>query len=192
MNVYALDENPAFAARYHCDQHISKMLLEAAQVLSGVVHERAKREVHTISSYLDESHGRKQRVWTWHGVRIYGPASSPWVDWAMEQQANTEWLIRLAHELNEETLSRFGHPAYAVNEVVRNITVRLEFLQLPRANRSTFPMVLPARIAALGLSPVQSYRLHYASTKRAIAKWRNTPPPPWWVDAMNHADTLNV
>ncbi len=96
--------------------------------------------------------------------------------------------------LNEETLTRWGHQAYMVNGVVRNITTRLSFLQLtrPDVQISPFPLVLPPRIAALGLDAVQSYRLHYASTKRAVAKWAHTATPPWWVDATAHADTLNI
>jgi hypothetical protein len=32
MNIFALDNDPTTAARYLCDQHLGKMLLESAQL----------------------------------------------------------------------------------------------------------------------------------------------------------------
>lgn len=34
MNIFYLDKNPVMAAQYHCDQHVVKMILETAQMLS--------------------------------------------------------------------------------------------------------------------------------------------------------------
>lgn len=34
MNIFYLHESPAFAAEMHCDQHVRKMLIESAQLLS--------------------------------------------------------------------------------------------------------------------------------------------------------------
>lgn len=39
MNVFWLDEDPRLAARYHCDQNVNKLLLEAAQVLCTAARE---------------------------------------------------------------------------------------------------------------------------------------------------------
>lgn len=39
MNIFVLDTNPEIAASYHCDQHLHKMILESAQMLSTVIHE---------------------------------------------------------------------------------------------------------------------------------------------------------
>src|SRR6056297_1611059 len=39
VNVFWLDESPELAAGYHCDQHVNKMLLEAAQVLCTAARE---------------------------------------------------------------------------------------------------------------------------------------------------------
>jgi hypothetical protein len=38
MNIFALDESPMFAAQFHCDKHVVKMVLETAQILSTVHH----------------------------------------------------------------------------------------------------------------------------------------------------------
>ena len=33
MNIFVLDRDPEVAARYHCDKHVCKMILEAGQML---------------------------------------------------------------------------------------------------------------------------------------------------------------
>lgn len=33
MNIFRLDDNPSLAARYHCDKHVVKMILETTQLL---------------------------------------------------------------------------------------------------------------------------------------------------------------
>jgi len=38
MNIFVLDPNPILAASYHCDQHLHKMVLESAQLLSTAAH----------------------------------------------------------------------------------------------------------------------------------------------------------
>ena len=38
MNIFYLDKNPKLAAKYHCDKHIVKMIIEYAQILSTVHH----------------------------------------------------------------------------------------------------------------------------------------------------------
>jgi hypothetical protein len=37
MNIFILDEIPEKCARYHCDAHVIKMILESAQMLSTTV-----------------------------------------------------------------------------------------------------------------------------------------------------------
>ena len=39
MNIFYLDKDPQQAAKYHCDKHVVKMILESAQMLCTVVNE---------------------------------------------------------------------------------------------------------------------------------------------------------
>ena len=34
MNIFYLDHDPRIAAKYHCDKHVVKMILESAQMLA--------------------------------------------------------------------------------------------------------------------------------------------------------------
>lgn len=80
MNIFVLDEDPRRAAQYHCDKHVSKMLLEAAQILSTV------------------------------GKGPYKPTHKhhPCTRWAGESRANALWLRRLAYHLNTEWQNRYN------------------------------------------------------------------------------------
>ena len=33
MNIFVLDRDPELAAKYHCDKHVVKMVLESAQMM---------------------------------------------------------------------------------------------------------------------------------------------------------------
>lgn len=81
MNIFILDKNPLRAARYHCDIHVSKMILESAQMLSTVL-DGPYRPTH---------------------------ANHPCTKWIGHSRANAGWLIDLARELNREWRARYGH-----------------------------------------------------------------------------------
>ena len=34
MNIFFIDRDPVLAARYHCDKHVPKMIVEYAQLMS--------------------------------------------------------------------------------------------------------------------------------------------------------------
>jgi hypothetical protein len=38
MNIFVLDRNVRKCAQYHCDQHVSKMILESAQIMCTALH----------------------------------------------------------------------------------------------------------------------------------------------------------
>ena len=55
MNVFACHSNPAVAATWLADQHVVKMALESAQILSTVLHLRGVRSSHLYAP-THESH----------------------------------------------------------------------------------------------------------------------------------------
>ena len=42
MNIFILDTNPTTAARMHCDKHVPKMCVEAAQMLASALRLMSK------------------------------------------------------------------------------------------------------------------------------------------------------
>lgn len=80
MNIFVLDLVPSYAARYHCDKHVVKMCLEAAQMLSTVAG----------TGYKPAYEQHPCTVWTRHRL------------------ANYQWLWRLCHALGVEYYHRYG------------------------------------------------------------------------------------
>lgn len=81
MNIFVLDENPELAARAHCDKHVSKMILESAQMLSTV-----------FGGPYKPTH-----------------KNHPCTLWVGESRQNAEWLWLLADALNCEYQDRYNH-----------------------------------------------------------------------------------
>ena len=83
MNIFILDTNPEIAAAYHADKHLSKMVLESAQMLSTVL-DGPYRPTH---------------------------ANHPCTLWVGRSRANAEWLWHLADMLNLEYRGRYNKSA---------------------------------------------------------------------------------
>ena len=77
MNIFFLDPDPRLAAQYHCDKHVVKMVLETAQLLSGVVHlnNPADRRIPDLYSLTHANH--------------------PCAVWARAKLDNYAWLYQL-------------------------------------------------------------------------------------------------
>lgn len=83
MNTFVLDENPIIAAQMLCDEHIVKIPLEAAQLLSGVFSTALKRQnpfVSIINQNIEVSYKLTQK-------------NHPCFLWARQSKGNFYWLI---------------------------------------------------------------------------------------------------
>ena len=73
MNIFVLDLNIKKCARYHCDRHVVKMILESAQMLSSAL-----------------------RLNGWdHGYKVTHP-NHPCTIWTRASLSNWKWLRKLA------------------------------------------------------------------------------------------------
>lgn len=85
MNIFILSRDPIQAAAWHCDQHLGKMILESAQMLSTIVHE-------------------------WPSIPrtyYYKPihTNHPCTNWLRKSVANLDWLVQLCEALDAERLA---------------------------------------------------------------------------------------
>ena len=55
MNIFVLDDDIEKCARYHCDKHVVKMILESAQMLSTVSRENGGEIGYSF--HASSSHG---------------------------------------------------------------------------------------------------------------------------------------
>lgn len=86
MNIFYFDDHIETCARYHCDAHVIKMILESAQILCTVLH------MNHIQAPYRPTH-----------------KSHPCVVWANRSLSNWIWLKNLAEALNQEYRYRFHH-----------------------------------------------------------------------------------
>lgn len=132
VNVFMLDLDPVLAARYHCDKHVVKMILETAQLLSTAWHVldnawymplaedeaddpvtpwlvNVVRPAHTAATAPLKPEpvppGESSHShWELHGQRIYNKTHEhhPSAVWVRELGGNYRWLWRLGMALCAE------------------------------------------------------------------------------------------
>jgi len=98
MNIFALDPSPRISASYHCDQHLHKMILESAQMLSTAMHK-----------------------WYPHlAPHIYKPAyeKHPCTIWVGESKNNAVWVAKLMYYLNDIRVS-LGSESHSSMEIYK-------------------------------------------------------------------------
>jgi len=165
MNIFVLDTNPVLAARMHCDKHVPKMCVEAAQMMASALRRHGA---------TDEDMPLTKAGKPYKG----GYAHHPCTVWAGDSRANFKWLAVHANELCVEYQSRFGKihachlPILLMKEQVKRI---------PHAERigvrTPFAQAMPDEYRDDDV--VKAYRAYYHS--KTFAKWeKGTPAPDWW------------
>jgi Pyrimidine dimer DNA glycosylase len=158
MNIFVLDNSPRLAATMHCDKHVSKMILESAQMLCSVINER----------------GGTTPYRTTH-------KNHPCTIWARASQENFNWLTELSKELNKEYRKRYGKQINHKSWEIIKQTVRdnAEIIRsLPNIGPTPFAQAMPDEYK--DSDPVTAYRSYYKHAKRDIAEWRYSTTPWWW------------
>ena len=152
MNIFVLDTDITRCARYHCDQHVSKMILESAQMLCTALNEKG------METPYRSTHARH-----------------PCTLWVGESYDNFRWLCDLAAALNAEFRYRFerrdDHKSMAVVEKVS----AMEFASL---GLTPFAQAMPDQYKVAG-NAVAAYRNFYIGEKLGFAKWTKRKPPHW-------------
>jgi Pyrimidine dimer DNA glycosylase len=165
MNIFILDSNPTQAARFHCDKHVVKMILETAQLL-GNAHHHLDPKAEYLSQLYKPTH-------------INHPCSI----WVRKNKSNYSWTYELWSELLVEYEKRYLkiHAASRLDSYLFQIPLGMRF-----APRSEFAQALPKSLQSF--DPVKSYRDYYCIHKAKMAKWNNrTPVPNWFVDRSSEA-----
>ena len=157
VNIFVLDEKPSVAARYHCDKHVVKMILETAQMLSTVHHK----------------HG-------YDGEELYRPAfhRHPCTVWVGDSAANYSWTYQLLSSLCSEYTLRYNR-IHATARLLEPLSWMPE--ELPDEPITPFAQAMPEDVK--GPEAVAAYRNYYLKYKRRIAVWRFTEEPEWWCAA---------
>jgi len=165
MNLFILSLIQREIAVFMMDKHVSKILLEAVQMLCS-----AKR----ILEPEDEIN-----------ERIYKLAhkNHPVTIWCRKSRANFVWVLDLIEELHNEWRYRYGHSetknhkSYLVSLLLReNIPSHDKFEE---KELTPFALAMPEQYKMS--DPVESYRNYYMSEeKQKIASWKKKREKPFW------------
>ena len=162
MNIFVLDQDIERCARYHCDQHVSKMILESVQMLCTSLNKQGM-----------ETPYRSTHV------------SHPCVLWLSESRDNFDWLTELARALNREYRYRYRKEADHASVAVLN---RLPENPFPRRGLTPFAQAMPEDYKVPD-DAVQAYRNFYLGDKSVFARWTRRKEP-WWWDGLLATGTL--
>lgn len=161
MNIFALDQCPIRAARYHMDVHVIKMILESLQMIS------------TTANYFSYPYCGELLKPT--------HVNHPCNIWLRESFSNFRWLVELFEELLKEYTLRYGkHHVYESKLLVVEDCSRFLSTAMVDIGLTPFVMAMPDHVK-LG-DPVESYRNYYFLVKSNLhlAGWRKCRPMPRW------------
>ena len=161
MNIFVLDKNPEIAARMHCDKHIPKMCVEAAQMMASALrrHGATDEQMPLTKSGTPYKGGYKH-----HPCTIF----------AGDSRANFVWLAQHAYILCREYNKRFGknHACQWPIEHMQRM-----FHMIPEGRLTPFAQAMPDEYK--DNDAVKAYQAYYHS--KQFAKWeKGTPAPSWW------------
>lgn len=199
MNIFVLDWNPKKAARYHCDKHVVKMILESAQILCTARIELLKERItynqeiieHSLEcedcrEFLNEiefdENDENDILLDLINETPYKAAfqKHPCVLWAKESVANYFWLITLAEYLCLEFEKRFEkeHKSKKVIKYCRNKLNGIFFL-FEKRDLTIFRLAMPEDVKNES-DPIEAYRNYYRVYKSEIAEWNKGTNKPHW------------
>jgi len=143
MNIFVLDTHPKIAASMHCDQHLHKMILESAQMVSTALSRQMNGNIPGLYKPTHTSH--------------------PCTVWAARTVANLLWIIELASELDNirQSLSNCG--SHASMEVIKIAKDYLAGCYHGTSSYMHTPFVFagPAIISIRPGSTIDHYRQYY-------------------------------
>ena len=162
MNIFYLDHDPYVAAQMHCDQHVHKMLLETAQMLSTA--HRMGPVVSIAGLYMPTHTNHPSNQWVRHSAETYG------------------WTCELFRALCVEYRTRFGSVHMTERKLLKKLTSHRPPMQ--HTGWCEPPQCMPDQYKSD--DTVQAYRDFYIHDKSSFARWnRGVPAPQWFAAATN-------
>jgi hypothetical protein len=165
MNIFILSLLPKEIAEYMMDKHVSKILLEATQMLC------------TAKRVLDPDDPNNEYIYK------IAHKNHPVTIWCRTSKANFMWTLELIEELHKEWRYRYGHPdtkfhsSYLVAMYLKEHMPHEDRFQ--NSGLTPFALAMPDKYKTS--DPVESYRQYYMSEeKQKIATWKKLRGKPEW------------
>ena len=174
MNIFVLDENPTAAASMHCDKHVPKMCVEAAQMMASALRRHGA---------TDDMMPLTKAGTPYKGGHKHHPCTV----WAGDSRDNFQWLAQHACILFIEYERRFGKE-HACEQPIKTMCTMWDMI--PEGKLTPFALAMPDEFRP---EDIDGETVYHAYSKRAVgayrayyhmkwfAKWeKGTPAPDWW------------
>jgi hypothetical protein len=159
MNIFILHALAKRCARYHCDKHVIKMILESAQMLCTA---------HRVLDDTDEINGQVLYKLT--------HKNHPCTIWTRKTSENYKWLYTLFVCLCDEYKYRY-EKTHLTDTKFRNVLINVpENIEI--GELTEFALAMPDEYKVED-DPVQSYRNYYNNDKQHLFAWKSRPIPKW-------------
>ena len=169
MNLFVLSLCFRECAEWMFDKHVSKMILEAVQMLSTAKHLLDPFPVDSEEEKLIYKISHKN-----HPVSI-------WIRTSLE---NYLWTLDMVSAMHDEWKYRYNHSetkmhaSFLVAQNLRKFAPRQECF--PERMLTPFAQAMPDEYKCE--DAVEAYKRYYQSPeKRKIASWKRRNPPSWYV-----------
>jgi len=161
MNIFFLHRTPRKCAKYHCDKHVVKMILESCQLLYTCHWSQPEPPtlIHTAPGGGYKPTHRKH----------------PCALWLLESLDNYRWLVDLTQELVDEYHYRYGPKEHACEKHLDWLRT-VEPTGLPRRGL-TMPRCAMPEEYKISDDAVQNYREYYRGGKKHLLQYRKRHPP---------------
>ena len=168
MNLFILSLNFQECAEYMFDKHVSKIILEAVQMLC------------TAIQIIDPENEISQKI------KLYKIAhkNHPVTIWMRTSLDNYLWTLNLVDAMHNEWKFRYEHPpekmhkSYIVAKYLREYAPTAD--KFPSTGLTPFALAMP--VECKRDDPIESYRIYYQSKdKQKIASWKKREKPVWYV-----------
>lgn len=166
VNMFYLDDDPDLCARYYCNRHVVKIILEIAQMLCNIHHELGSCKTIPYKVF----NGNKQYPYKW----------------IKKNKGNYIWSSELGLALVKEYEYRYSGE-HKTKKVL--LWLRDNVPSLPDGDKTPFEMShANDRYWTLTSDVLFNNRVMYAELKCKGDKWKNRAVPAWF-NAIN--DMLN-
>jgi len=156
MNIFHLHRDPKICAKYHCDKHVVKMVLETAQMLST-----AYQQICEIDTDL---------------YKIAYP-KHPMTIWVSKSENNFKYALSLGSWLAYQYRLRYNkkHKSQEIIDVISNEKLNNFIDNVQHVEFTPPPLCMPEQYKVSNY--IESYRYYYKKKKKRFARYTGVDTP---------------
>ena len=169
MNIFVLDHCPKKAAEYNCDKHVSKIVVEIAQMAANCF------SLNTLKSAPPNFSGQPRK---------HSYFNHPVSKWMRETLGNLLWSIDHAFALESERIYRGYNPHFSMR-FIQWVADNFDKSIVPDGPQTEFAVAIASVMRCRqhpmfnSLDPVAKYRLYYMYDKPFVT-WTRREKPCWF------------